>query len=366
MKHPSEIISIEKANIIKSFSAEAEKAGTLQPDQLKLIYENKWFNLYVPAKYGGLELSLVQGLEIEEAIAYADGSTGWTVTLCSGANWFIGFLSQDAAQDIFQTSKVCLAGSGKPSGTAKITNNGYEITGYWKYATGAPHATIFTANCLLEKEGNILQDEDGHPQVASFWFKKDEVTIDNNWNSSGMIATASESFYVSQLIVPFNRQFNINSKAAMLTNDVYQYPFLQFAEATLAVNFSGMAMHFLDLCEPLFTSMEKNKYRDDASITILAGKLSNSRHSLNKYREAVYASIEDSWQELQQKKCINDALLQRVSNSCRQLALNARLLVEGLYPFCGLAAANPSTEINRIWRDMHTATQHSLLNYPLS
>jgi len=365
MKHPAEIISFEEAGIIRSFAAEAERAGTLHPEQLKLIYENKWFNLYVPAKYGGLELTLTQGLEIEEALAYIDGSTGWTVTLCSGANWFIGFLSPGAAEDIFNSQDVCLAGSGKPSGVAKITDNGYEITGYWKYATGAPHATVFTANCTLEKEGNILYDEEGNPRIASFWFKKEEVTIDNNWHSAGMIATASESFYVNQLTVSFNRRFHIDSKAAVLTSAIYQYPFLQFAEATLAVNFSGMAMRFLDLCESLFASIEKNKYRDETSMKILANKLLNSKLALNECRENVYTSINESWKALQQDKNIHTSLLQQVSTSCRELALKSRKLVEDMYPFCGLAAADPSTEINRVWRNMHTATQHSLLNYPL-
>jgi len=131
--HASEFIPHEITDMIRSYSFEAEKSGCLCNEQLLLIYEQRWFNLYVPAQFGGLELSLPDGLKIEEALAWADGSTGWVVTLCSGANWFIGFLDAEITKKIFCNGKVCFAGSGKPSGAASITNYGFEITGSWNY-----------------------------------------------------------------------------------------------------------------------------------------------------------------------------------------------------------------------------------------
>src|SRR5260221_7354589 len=128
--HPSSFIAPALSAIVRGSSSGAEQLGRLHPKQLSLIYAQRWFNLFVPIEYGGLELSLPEGLKIEEGLAWADGSTGWTVTLCSGANWFIGFLKK--SQEIFNNDRTCLAGSGYPSGIAKITSRGYEITGRWK------------------------------------------------------------------------------------------------------------------------------------------------------------------------------------------------------------------------------------------
>jgi hypothetical protein len=70
------------------------------------------------------------------------------VTLCSGANWFIGFLQPGIAATLFSSENVCFAGSGRASGIAKMINDDeFEISGSWQYATGAAHATAFTANC---------------------------------------------------------------------------------------------------------------------------------------------------------------------------------------------------------------------------
>ena len=54
-------------------------------------------------------------------------------------------------------------------------------------------------------------------------------------------------------------------------------------------------------------------------------------------------------------------LLDEISNKSRTLAKLARQVVDDLYPYCGLVAASADTEINRVWRNLHTASQHRLL-----
>ena len=74
--------------------------------------------MYVPKAYGGLGLSLPEILRIEEGLSWADGSTAWVVTLCSGAAWFIGFLNIDLGKNISENDQGCFAGSGAVTGVA--------------------------------------------------------------------------------------------------------------------------------------------------------------------------------------------------------------------------------------------------------
>ncbi|MEJ0030208.1 MAG: hypothetical protein WDO15_07490 [Bacteroidota bacterium] len=94
-----------------------------------------------------------------------------------------------------------------------------------------------------------------------------------------------------------------------------RYPFLQLAETTLAVNLSGMALRFIELSgiktNPL-DSYRKNFFEHPGSET---------SHALVKA---------------------------------------SRDIVNEIYPSLGLSAADKSTEINRVWRNFHTAAQHSL------
>src|ERR1700761_4964228 len=145
VSHPSKFIDENDVKSIRSTAAEAEQMGMLHPEQLRVVYQNKWFKLLVPQTYTGLQITLPNLVRLQEAISWTDGSTGWVVTLCSGAGWFGGFLSPDIAPEVFSDHKVCLAGSGAPGGTAEITDSGYMISGIWKYASGAHHATHITA-----------------------------------------------------------------------------------------------------------------------------------------------------------------------------------------------------------------------------
>lgn len=362
--HPSDLIDPSLAEVIRNASAEAEELGMLHPAQLAVIYKQGWFNLFVPHEYGGLDRSLPEALRTEEGLAWADGSTGWTVTLCSGAAWFTGFLQPEAAAEIFKNDKACFAGSGRPSGRAKYTEGSYEITGCWNYATGAPHATVFTANCVMEKDGSVVQDEEGAPLIQSFFFLKEEVTVHENWRTIGMIATASHSFEAAELHVAANRCFRIDGSAAFLKQPVYQYPFLQFAEATLAVNSSGMAARFLELCEALLDHKMKAKNYTPETITVIRRQLNEAKSGLQQARRSFYTAVEDSWEQLITEGAIAAQILGEISITSRALAEKARKVTDQLYPYCGLTAADPGTEISRVWRNLHTASQHNLLSFP--
>lgn len=352
--HPSQVIAAETVRVLRESAGDAEKAGRLTERQLDLVYQHNWFNLFVPEQYGGLELDLSRALSIEEALAWTDGSLGWTVTLCSGANFFIGFLQPDAIREIFTTPKVCLSGSGHPTGKAILHEQGYAISGHWKYATGSPQATVFTAACMIEKDGNLLTNKEGQPAAEAFWFHREEVVLHEDWQAMGMIATASNSFEVKDLKVPAYRRFILDPAQAVLPQPVFRYPFLQFAEATLAVNCSGMAMRFLDLFLELGGSMETEK-----KIAAKQGALIDSA------RTAFYGSIADSWSALTDHHSIDPEKLNNVSKCSRRLAKVAIELVQMLFPHCGMRAVDPATEINRCWRNIHTASLHKLVRDPL-
>lgn len=360
--HPSSFIGSQSVNVIRQYAVEAEQLRSLHPEQLNVIYNNRWFNLYVPDEYGGLRLSLPEGLKIEESLAWIDGSAGWTVTLCSGANWFIGFLPQDTAATLFNSEKVCFAGSGRPSGIAKMINNDeFEISGSWQYATGAAHATAFTANCYIEKDGSILQHEDGSALVAAFIFLRSEVLINEDWKGMGMIATSSNSFEVSRLRVDRNRRFEIDESKTALPDKIYQYPFLQFAESTLAVNISGMAIHFMDLFEENIKERKlSDHFTEDRRHSLLL-RNEAARHKQQGARENFYQTLQGSWDEWDENKHFAAPALKNVSKASRHLAATSREIVDALFPLCGLVASDPISEVNRVWRNLHTAGLHPLL-----
>lgn len=338
MNFPESAIPNQVVERLRGLSASAEANGMLTTELLAIIHDQRWFKLFVPRSLGGLELALPAGVRLEEELARIDGSLGWTVTLCGGANLFVGYMDRSIAQTIFIDRAVCLGGSGQASGKAVIENGGYRVSGKWRYATGAPHLTHFTANCVIE----------GTPLIKSFFFPKADVQIIKDWNAFGLRATASHSFEVDNLWVDDAHTFLITPQAATWDHPIYQYPFLPFAEATLAANTLGMARHFLE-CAAVVDN------------TRLPGLLEAAEKELGKTRKLFYDVLDASWDELTHTGVLSPERSMAVAKWSRAVAEVSRQQVVTIYPQLGLIAADASSTVNRIWRDLFTASQHSLL-----
>lgn len=355
---PSSLLPPEWQEAIRSAAPAAERDGRLTPEVTDLIHSEGWFRLHVPTEYGGPEWDLPRTVRLLEGLAWADGSTGWTVTLCSGAGWFGGFLEPALSREVFSGSEVCLAGTGAAAGTAREIAGGFRVSGTWPHASGALHATHFTANCrMLDKEGQPRMEADGQPLIRPFLLLREEVAVIPSWRAFGMKATGSHSFS-ADVAVPPNRCFRIDPAAAVIDRALYRYPFLQLAEATLAVNLSGMALHFLELCHQLFVVKKRQPSFTDRPI--MDDALAQGGAALDRVRTCFYTALQHSWHAFE-KGSPEEAALPAVSTASRELAAVSRQVVDALYPYCGLSAADPETALNRVWRDLHTASQHPLL-----
>ena len=356
-------LSLEAAALIREYAGEAERRGELHPRVLALIYEQQWFRMMVPQSYGGLALPLPAVARLEEALARVDGSVGWTVTLCSGAGWFAGFFSPGILDSLFTHPRLCIAGSGMATGRAeRIAGGGYRVSGQWGYASGAHHATAFTANCVLWADGAPVPGEDGQPLVRPFLLLREEVQVLDDWKPVGLVATGSHGFVVSGVEVPPERAFVIDGAAAADASPLYRYPFLPLAEATLAVNSSGMALHFLDCFEELFSARIARGHLSAAAVDEAWSVFEQARRELNRVRREFYTALDASW-EFTNASLASNGSFDTVHRTSHALAATARQWVDRLYPFAGLGAANIDSEINRVWRDLHTASQHPLLAF---
>ncbi len=356
-------LTLSKAEIssLRILCAKAESAGELTPAILKIIYSGKWFKLFVPAALGGLALDLPNALKYQEALAYIDGSLGWTVTLCAGASFFVGYIEPTAAKPIFSRRDVCWGGSGAASGVAQKIKGGYKVSGRWKYATGTPHLTHFTANCVVKEKGKLVLKKDGTPLVRSFFFEKKEVTVHNEWNTMGLKATAGHGFSVQNLLVAEENSFVIDETNPTLEEVIFKYPFLSFAEATLAVNIVGMTRHFFDegaVC------MEERKLSGKSDETLYRRGLSEintARDAVEKLYAQFYEAVAISWEELPGQGAVSIKSRKAIARLSRRLVKQCRQSVTDIMPYTGLMAARETSEINRIFRDIFTGSQHSLL-----
>ena len=313
---------------------------TFNSEVLQLIEKQNWLNIWVPKQYNGLGLPFSEGLQILQKTAKIDGSLGWFITLCSGANYFSRNLKPTIAHQLFSSQKTCFGGSGMLGGTAEKQNDYYIVNGLWHYATGAPYLTHFTLNAKLIENGNEILDENGEPKFLSFILEKSQVELIPTWKSMGMVATSSHSFEVINQKVHQDYSFIYNE---FYSDDlVEKIPFRVFADLTLLVNYLGMAEHFLEKSLELFSSNLQTEFEiilnESTSQTIDFSIKIEKLLSENKVTSNVLET------EIHQ---FGENTTEQITNYIIQI-----------YPHLGIKASKTNEEINQIFRDYFTATQH--------
>jgi alkylation response protein AidB-like acyl-CoA dehydrogenase len=362
-------LSARDARRIARCAAAADSAGWLHPVQQALMHRRGWLRMLAPSALGGAELALPDAVRLEEAIAAVDGSMGWTVTLCAGAGWFAGFLPPRLAREVLATPRVCLAGSGAPTGHADIEGEGYRIDGHWDYASGAPMATHFTFNAILREQGQVLLDAAGNPRIKAFVVPAALVDIVPDWRSIGLRATASHGYRVRKGWIHRDHGFDIDPARAREQGPLYRFPFLAFAFVTLSANVAGMAGHFIDLAEECLRHRRNRSAgrgisgRGEPLIEVPAVRavLASSRAQCDAARERFYAQLDATWARVLAEGRVADAEAAALQALSMAWVAASRHAVDTLYPYCGLYAARADSDINRVWRDFHTASQHALL-----
>ncbi|RPG28401.1 MAG: acyl-CoA dehydrogenase [Muricauda sp. TMED12] len=319
---------------------------TLPKEVLQWIAKENLWNLWVPESHGGLEMSLTDGLGTLRSLAQLDGSLGWTVTLCSGANFFIGNLEKTVADELFNgNNRPIFGGSGGVFGTADKVGDGYVINGTWKYATGAPYLTHFTLNAKIRENGADVLMDDGTSMVRSFLLKKEQVEIIHDWNTMGLRATATDSFEVNSQWVDGKYSFVYNQ--FYLPQPIFKIPFSVFADLTLWVNYIGMAERFLK--ETQLIVADKGILKDLQNIL-----LDGIKECMGDGERIQFMVMEaQNTPEYHVEK-----IHQNASRSVRSLTYE----IIRVFPTLGIRAGTMDHPLNQVFRDYFTATQHHIFS----
>lgn len=363
MKHPKEMLSPDRVMTIRNYTSRTESARQLPEAILDIIYKEKWFHVLVPRSCGGKELPLPETVRLFEALAWADANVGWCVNLGAGANMFAGYFDAATALEIFEPKETCCAGSGAISGKATKTAGGYTVSGRWKYASGANHASHFTANAWLLHENGQPLTEEGQPVFRSFIFPAKDIINYHNWNAIGLKATSSNDFEAKAVFVPEVHTFSLLQPSTFAQGTIYKFPFAQLAVVNMSCMMTGITLHFIDLYKEL-SATKKPLHSDKLLVEHATANdiFETATRRFYNTREQMYDDLQRVWDEIAENGAAKADLLERLSRSAKDAAHTARNVINELYPLCGMNILEPESMLNKVWRDAATASQHYLLS----
>ncbi len=355
------VIGSDVARLAREQAAEAEVRSALLPEGVRAIVERGWFKAWVPREFGGLELDLEAGLRLFEAAGWADGSFGWSVMIGAGGGVFAGLMQEATAHAVFDPPEAVIAGSGNPRGVAERVPGGYRVSGRWQWASGAPWATTFTANCVVTEGGRPLEGAGGGPLVRAMAFTPDQVEIIETWDANGMRGTASHDMEVRDAFVPEERMFSVFEGEPWHQATIFRVPFVEFAEATTASVLPGIALHLFDIAAAMLA--EKPEYggsRVMGEREDVRARLAEAAVTIEAGRTLLFDAARAAWEAAERGRP-GDAALTRLSLAATFAASSAVRGGELLAPLAGMSLNQRAHEGGRAWRDLLTAAQHGAI-----
>lgn len=339
---------------IKDRGLEIEELGKLPEDILELIYEHQLFKLFTAKELGGKDLDLLEGIKVFQQMSALDGNFGWLVTIGTGGNVFIPTLNKEVVEKMFSPRNAVIAGSGYPTGVAEKIDGGYRVTGQWKYCSGSNYATTFTMNCVVEDEGNRTDE------IISCSVYRDQVEILNDWRAMGLKATASHTIRVQNVWVPQEETFQLGIIKNNFGSTVHSFPFGAFAEASFLSVCLGITENFLEESSILVKQRKHDPSRTErmgATQFLLMQQQKNFRQLEERY----YLLLNEYWQKHKEGHKLTEEQLQQFSRISKDSTAACVDIANSLIRRLGMDAITETSSINRIWRNLYTAAQHSFL-----
>lgn len=344
---------------VRGQAAEAERRAALSDDVVNGLVRHQLFRLWIPRRYGGLELTLPEALEVYEAAARHDGSFGWAVMIGAGGGLFAAYLEPDAALEIFGPPDAVIAGSGAPHGRAERVDGGYRVQGRWRYASGAAYATTFTANCIVTRGGEPVHDARGEPLVRAMSFRRADVEIVETWDTTGMRATASHDFRVEDVFVPERQTFSVFTDAPREPGPLYRLPFEVLTELPITAVALGIARHALDAFKVLATKKTPYGAAQALADDPLAQAAFAHGHAAWRAAERVTFDLaERAWISAVGGRALGAGERAEITASCAHCVATLRTATQELVAFAGMAGVAQGSELGRAGRDLATLAAH--------
>jgi alkylation response protein AidB-like acyl-CoA dehydrogenase len=198
--------------------------------------------------------------------------------------------------------------------------------------------------------------------VRAFVVPAGQVSVQQTWRNIGMRASGSHAFSVEGVWVAGSHAFDIAPARATAHGALYQFPFASLAYVTIAANISGMGLHFLQLAGELFARrVHPANGKPLIEHPEVAAALANAQQALAGSRSCFYSRLERAWEATVRGEVLHEDQTHALSVVSLALVNAARRAIDDLFPYCGLIAVNARSEIGRVWRDLHTGTQHAML-----
>ena len=347
-------------SIIREAATAIERDRRVPLDLIDALRDAGLFHMLIPRALGGAECDPVVAAQAVEELAFADASTGWVVMLAMQSNAFAGFMPEAEALEVWGNGGI-IAGTARSIGRAVATSTpreGYVISGRWPFASGSSHADWFLAECVVYDGDTPRRNAEGHDISRMLFVPREDVTVHDTWNTTGLRGTASNDFSVDGIFVPHARGLSMMALEPVQTWALYATPPIAFVNH--GSHALGVARAALESARDLISTKRSWGNVPLREAPRMQALVAEATAEIEAARAFLYAAARELWTAAISGE---PTPLQRSrARLAASHAMTASLrAVDSLHRGLGTSAVMSGSVLDRCFRDLHTASAHVMI-----
>jgi alkylation response protein AidB-like acyl-CoA dehydrogenase len=327
-------------------AAEIEDLRRLPDDLASALRDTGMFRAWVPARYGGDEADALTVLDAIEALSFHDGATGWCGMIGATTSLTAAFLPSSFAQEIFGDPQAVTGGFAMPAGRGVPADGGIVVNGRWQWGSGTAHCTWIG--------GGVLVEGGGAPFV---FFEREQVEILDTWRVAGLKGSGSNDYAVHDAFVPEGRWVHVMRAEPVVDGPLYRMPFmglLALGVCSVALGLARRAQH--ELVELAGGKVPSSSAKTLAERQVVQAEVARAEAGWRSARALVREVVAEATEV-----GVTDETRRRLRLAATNATWRSAEAVDRMYHAGGGSSIHESHPLQRVFRDVHVATQHAMV-----
>ncbi|WP_327234519.1 acyl-CoA dehydrogenase family protein [Streptomyces sp. NBC_01317] len=196
----------ELVPLLRDNADRADRDRKLPEENIAALREAGLLRLSVPAAYGGHAAGMRTLLAVLEELGRGCASTAWVLSIFYSGGVFAGLLGDPVRQRIWAGNPdATLCGVIGVPVPVRTVDGGLVLDGQWGWASGLHHADWIGLDVVTERGGA--------PERGVALLTTAELSTRDTWHMAGMRGTGSDSVVAEEVFVPEERFLSFSRSA---------------------------------------------------------------------------------------------------------------------------------------------------------
>ncbi|MFF2536140.1 acyl-CoA dehydrogenase family protein [Streptomyces cyaneofuscatus] len=340
---------------------DGEERRWISDENVELLDKAGVFRTGVPARFGGLEFSVPQQIDLLLEIARGCGSTGWVSEGWITGAWMIRLFPDEAQEEVYAGGTARVSGGFTPSGTLVPTEGGYLLNGTWRFTTGCRGADWNLA-------ATNLQLPDGTVQQALTVLPIADLTLDDDWHTMAAAGTGSSTTVATDVFVPEHRvidmaeAFATGGGAPTAPGQGRDYGLISVVMAESTATLIGMAQGTYELFqERVHRPISYTTWQDQAEHPLTQIQVATAAAQIAAARGLLAAQAGLVQRRADAGQSLTSQERAELRGQCGYAVQLAKEATHTLFNASGASAIQRSLPIQRFFRDVQGISMHAMM-----